>query len=88
MKYDETQIKKHPRRNRKQNKATKDMLYHLDLIFGEENAGMFLAMICDCVDKLLEEKTPTTNMFIRTIEIKFNDFYSVKFDCKKGEYVK
>ena len=87
-KYDESQIKKHPKRNRKQNKIVKDMIYHLDLIFGEYNTGKFLALILDCLDKMLSEETPSDHMDVRMIEIKFNDYYSVKYDCVKEEYVK
>lgn len=87
MKYDTTQLKRHPRRNRKQNKAVKDMLYQLDLMFGENNAGLFLAMILDGLNKMMNEKTPDKFLYLRTMEIKFNDFYSVKWDCDTGEFI-
>ena len=87
-KYDETQLKRHPRRNAAQNKAVKDMLHQLDLMFGENNAGMFLAMILDGLNKMMKEETPSEYLNLRTIEIKFNDFYSVKLDCDTGEYIK
>lgn len=87
MKYDESQIKRHPRRTRAQNKAVKQMLYFLDLMFGEENAGSFLALICDGLDKMLNEETPSTHLNLRTIEIKFNEIYSIKMDCDTGEYL-
>jgi hypothetical protein len=87
VKYDETQLKRHPRRNKAENKAVKDMIYHLDLMFGEHNTGMFLAMICDALNKLTKEKTPSGFLELRTIEIKFNDFYSVKLDCKTNKYI-
>lgn len=86
-KYDETQIRKHPRRNRAQNKAVKEMLHRLDLIFGENNAGMFLNMICDGLQKMMKEETPSEYLNLRTVEIKFNDCYSVKLDCDTGEYI-
>lgn len=86
-KYNESQIKKHPKRNKEQNKFIADMIYHLDLMFGEHHTGMFLAMICDCLDKMMKEETPSTYINLRTIEIKFNDAYSVKFDCDTGEYI-
>lgn len=86
-KYDETQLKRHPRRNRAQNKAVKDMLHQLDLMFGENNAGMFLAMILDGLNKMMKEETPSEYLNLRTIEIKFNDCYSVKLDCDTGEYI-
>ena len=59
MKYDKTQLKKHPKRNAEQNKMLKDMIYHLDLMFGENNTGLFLAMICDVLDKMMKEETPS-----------------------------
>ena len=87
-KYNESQIKKHPKRSREQNKKVQEMLYQLDLMFGENNAGMFLAMILDALNKMMREETPSTYIELRTIEIKFNDFYSVKLDCDTGEYIK
>ena len=86
-KYDESQIKKHAKRNHAQNKVVKDMLYRLDLMFGENNAGMFLCMICDALQKMMKEETPSEYLNLRTIEIKFNDCYSVKLDCDTGEYI-
>ena len=85
--YDETQIKRHCKRNRAQKKMIKDMIYHLDLMFGENGAGMLLAMICDGLDKMMKEETPSDYIELRTIEIKFNDFYSVKLDCKTYEKI-
>lgn len=87
-KYDTTQLKKHPKRNRRQNKIVKRMIYQLDLMFGENNSGLFLAMVVDALNKMMKEKTPDRFINLRTIEIKFNDFYSVKLDCDTGEYIK
>lgn len=86
-KYDKTQIKNHEKRNAEQNKLYKDMLFKLDLMFGENNAGMFLAMILDGLNKMMKEKTPSEYLNLRTIEIKFNDCYSVKLDCDTREYI-
>ena len=86
-KYDNSQIKSHPRRNRGQNKRVKEMLHFLDLMFGEANAGMFLAMICDGLNKMMKEETPSQYLNLRTIEIKFNDCYSVKLDYDTNEYI-
>lgn len=88
MKYDKTQLNKHPKRTAMQNVAVKKMLHQLDLMFGENNSGMFLAMILDCLNKMMKEETPSEYINLRTIEITFNDVYSVKFDCEKEEYVK
>lgn len=86
-KYDDSQIKKHRKRTKEQNKTVKDMFKFLDLMFGEEHAGQFLAMICDGLNKMLNDVTPSTNMNLRTIEIKFNEIYSIKIDCDTGEYI-
>ena len=84
--YDKKQLNRHPRRNKEQNKAIKKMITHLDLMFGENNTGMFLAMICDGLDKMMK-KTPDEYINLRSIEIKFNDYYSIKLDCEKGTYI-
>ena len=63
------------------------MLDRLDLMFGENNSGMFLAMICDGLQKMMTQETPDEYLNLRTIEIKFNDCYSVKLDCDTGEYI-
>ena len=63
------------------------MLHMLDLMFGENNAGMFLAMILDGLNKIMKEETPSEYINLRTIEIKFNDCYSVKLDCDTGKYI-
>ena len=86
-KYDESQIKRHAKRNPAQNKMIKDMIYQLDLMFGKNNSGMFLAMIIDGLNKMMKEETPSEYLNLRTVEIKFNDCYSVKLDCDTGEYI-
>lgn len=86
-KFDESQIKKHRRRTRKQNKVLKKVIYHFDLMFGEEHTGEFLCMIADGINKMLKEVTPTTHLNLRTVEVKFNDCYSIKMDCDTGEYI-
>ena len=86
-KYDESQIQRHAKRNRAQNKCVKEMLYQLDLMFGENNSGMFLATILDALNKMMREETPSEHLNLRTIEIKFNDCYSIKLDCDTGEYI-
>ena len=85
--YDETQIKRHAKRSHKQNKMVKEALYRLDLMFGEQNAGEFLMMIMDALQKMMKEETPSEYLNLRTIEIKFNDCYSVKLNCDTGEYI-
>jgi len=73
------------KRNRKQNKAVKVMLAQLDNILGEQDAGMFLAISLDCLNKLVEG---VESRELRTLEIKLNDFFSVKYDFIKGEEVR
>jgi len=88
QKYDTTQIERHQKRTRGNDKVVKEMLYHLDLMLGEQGTGYLLSMVCDCLDKMMNEVTPSDYMELRTIEIRFNDFYSVKFDCETEQYVK
>ena len=85
-KYDEAQLNRHPKRNVAQNQVVKKMIKHLDLMFGEQNSGMFLAMVCTCLDKVMKS-TPGDYLELRTIEIKLNDFYSVKLNCDTGEVI-
>ena len=87
MKYDESQIKNHYRRNHAQNKMLKQMIYQFDLMFGQNNTGLFLAIILDCLNKMMKQETPDEFINLRTIEIKFNDCYSVKYDFEKEGYV-
>lgn len=87
QRYDQSQIKRHPRRTWAEKKMVKRMLKHLDLMFGEYHAGEFLAMICDGLDRMMTKETPTTHLNLRTIEIKFNEIYSIKMDCDTGEYL-
>lgn len=86
-KLDESQIKNHARRNRSQKKDLKTMIYHLDLLFGEQGTPMIIAMVLDCLNKMMDEKTPSDFLSLRTVEIRFNDFYSVKLDCDTREYI-
>ena len=85
MRYDTTQIKNHKKRNKAQKKLVKDMLYHLDLMFGESNAGLFLAIVCSSLDKMMNNETPSDRLELRTMEITMNDCYSVKYDFEKEE---
>lgn len=86
--YDETQLKRHPKRNKEQNKIIKEMLYRFDLMFGENNTGFFLAMILDGLEKMMKEETPSEYINLRTVEIIFNNIYSVKLDCETMKYIK
>lgn len=51
------------------------------------DAGLFIAMIADLLDKVISnDRTDMVEM--RTIEIKINNFFSVKYDFIKDEVVK
>lgn len=75
------------KRNAKQNKILKKMIADLDCMFGPQGTGMFLSMILDALYKMMKEETPSEYINLRTVEIKFNDFYSVKLNCDTGEYI-
>ena len=87
-KYDTTQLDKHFKRNKAQKKKYKQMLYELDLMFGENNAGLFIALVMDALNKMMREETPSEYLNLRTMEIVFNDVYSVKLDLEKMEVIK
>jgi len=72
------------KRSLRQKLAYKRMLKQLDGMLGEENAGLFLAMNIDCLEKLV---AGTDGRELRTIKIEFNDYFSVKFDCATGRYI-
>lgn len=70
------------KRNKAQNKAVKSMLKSLENLLGEETAGLFIALLVDSLDKFVEG---VEQRGIRTVEIKYNDFFSFKYDMEKSE---
>lgn len=68
------------------NKKVKELYKHLEEMLGEWNAGLILAIACDAFDNFVEGSEDGRDL--RTIEFKFNDFFSTKYDFKKGEFVK
>lgn len=70
------------KRNRAQDKAVNMMLKALENLLGEETAGLFLALLVDSLDKFVEG---VEQRGIRTVEIKYNDFFSFKYDMEKSE---
>lgn len=66
-------------------KAIKKMTKHLEAMLGQDNFGMFLAIICDLLNELLGGETERE---MRTIEIILNDFFSTKFDFVEGKLIK
>lgn len=75
--YDTTQLKSHPKRNRKQNELVKTMLKHLDLMLGENHAGELLAIFVDLLKRAVNE-TPDGKLELRSIEIILNDYFHAK----------
>ena len=75
--YDTTQLKSHPKRNRKQNELVKTMLKHLDLMLGENHAGEFLAIFVDLLKRAVNE-TPDGRLELRSLEIILNDYFHAK----------
>lgn len=75
--YDETQLKSHPRRNRKQNELVKAMLKHLDLMLGENHAGELLAVFVELLKRAVNE-TPDGRFELRSVEIILNDYFHAK----------
>ena len=75
--YDTTQLKSHPKRNRKQNELVKAMLKQLDLMLGENHAGEFLAVFVELLKRAVNE-TPDGKLELRSMEIILNDYFHVK----------
>ncbi len=72
------------KRTRKQNKILKEMIKGLDHRLGEQNTGFLISMLIDCLDKLT--KDGDKNM--RTLEIRINEFFSVKYNFEKDVFEK
>ena len=65
-------------------KHFKRIINHIEEKIGSNSTGAMIAILADALDNLTEG---VESRNIRCIEIKFNDFYSTKFDFYKGEYV-
>ena len=72
------------KRTRQQNKMLKTMLNKLDHMLGENNSGLMIALLCDLLDKLVEG---VDQREMRTIEVKLNDYFSVKYDFEKEKII-
>ncbi|MCR4661645.1 MAG: hypothetical protein K5765_06590 [Clostridia bacterium] len=59
------------------------MTKHVKNKIGLDGFGTFLAILADSLDNLARNGTSN----IRTIEIKYNDYFSTKFDFDKGGYI-
>lgn len=65
------------------NKHSKIMVEHLEKMMGTQGAGLVLATLCDCLDKLVEG---TEGRELRSLEIRLNDYFSKKYDFETGKY--
>ena len=65
-------------------KPFKEMIKHIETKIGKNGTGILIGVLADSLDNLTKDVESRT---IRTIEIKYNDFYSTKFDFDKGEYL-
>lgn len=83
--YDTTQLKSHPKRNRKQNELIKTMLKHLDLMLGENRAGEFLAIFVDLLKRAVNE-TPNKKLELRSMEIILNDYFHAKHSADDAQF--
>ncbi len=77
-------MKGHVKRTRKQNKLVKQMQKRLDTMLGENGAGLMLSLLCDLLNKFVDG---VDHREMRTLELKLNDYFSVKFDFEKEEIV-
>ena len=65
-------------------KAIKTMMNNLIDICGEDDAGLLLAIMCDSLYNFVKDSPEGRDA--RTIEIKFNDFFSTKYSWATGKY--
>ena len=65
-------------------KTIKPMVKALEAMLGKEDAGMFLAIMCDLLQDCVKGRE---QLNLRTIEIKINDYFSSKYDFEKEEIV-
>lgn len=69
---------------RKYKKEIEHLLGILVAMVGEYNTGLLLSILCDNLDNFVKG-ADSRNM--RTIELIFNDFYSLKYDFEKEGYI-
>ena len=62
----------------------KKIIKYLKQKIGSNETAVFISILADSLDNLTKG---VESRNIRTIEIKYNDFYTTKFDFNKGEYV-
>ena len=65
-------------------KFIKKIIKYLKQKIGSNETAVFISILADSLDNLTKG---VESRNIRTIEIKYNDFYTTKFDFNKGEYV-
>ena len=58
------------------------MFDHLIGLLGEDNAGLIIAIMCDLLDKFVEDQLPKE---MRALTVTLNDFKSIRYDFEKGE---
>lgn len=66
------------------NKKFKIMINALKETVGENGAGMILAIVLDSLKNYMKGMESRE---VRTMEVKFNNYFSTKYDFDKGGYV-
>ena len=72
------------KRTPEMNKYYKRILKDLDGLLGEADAGLFLSIVVKMIIELAADKD---RLNLRTMEIKFNDFFSKKWDFDHNCFV-
>ena len=65
-------------------KHFKRVINHIEEKIGSGSTGALIAILADALDNLTKG---VESRNIRCIEIKFNDYYSTKFDFERQQYV-
>lgn len=71
-------------RKLKRNKAINKMSDAIIRMIGKDDYGTFLAVLADSLCNLVGD---VDGREIRTVEIKYNDYFSTKFDFSTRRYI-
>ena len=66
-------------------KAIIKIIEHIEAKVGSEATGVLIAILADSLDNLTKGESESRN--IRCMEIKYNDYFTTKYDFEKNEYV-
>ena len=66
-------------------KAFINIVQHIEAKVGAEATGALIAILADSLDNLTKGELESRN--IRCMEIKYNDYFTTKYDFEKNKYI-